>query len=198
MKFAVYFRERASAWAATTLALQSAGMDTHLAEFRAVFATSVLGYDPAQVGRFMASLGVSRLVGGVLGARLIPKIGPDRFTAMANFASALALCLFASARGSFQIAAAFVMLTLGQQRQTAVSARMYVFGPRLGMGAAEVTAANMNLMGLMRILTSMAYGNLFAWGTSNGRQWPGLPYILAGLLQICAQGTFHNAGPKET
>lgn len=195
--FLKLFKDKTLGWLSITTGLQSFGDYVNIYDINNLFMIKVLGYDQGKIGNFATMVGVTQIAGGKLTARIIKRLGLQRNTAFANAMWIIGMAMMGTARNSKQAFMALAIWTFGHQRNTSVAPYMQKYGAAQGMGKAEIIAAGANLNAYIKVLIPLFYSNLFAWGTTGGRNIPGLPYFAICVLTALSQFTHTLAAPED-
>jgi len=127
---------------------------------------------------------------------LSQQVGGVKATLISNIAWILAMGCLGTSRNVFKLGLALLLMAGGHQRATAVSSYLQVAGKDIGMGSAEIEGAKANFTAVLKVFVPILYGNLFAFFTSKGRNFPGAPYFLIAALTAMSQVTFSTVPNK--
>merc|ERR1712113_922439 len=101
--------------------------------------------------------------------------------------------LLGTAKGLKQLVVALLCLMFGHGRSGYPGILLAEHATKMGMGRGEIQGAQANFLAVLKILAPSAYGKLFAWATSNGRNYPGAPYFVICMFVAAAQAVFSKA-----
>lgn len=158
-----------------------------------LFLKTVLGYGQNEVGLFATGFGCTQIAGGIIGKELIPKFGQSTYTAIGNAAYMAGFAFIASCKSKAQLVLGLLCLMFGHGRSAYPGTLLVNQATQLGMGRGEIGAAQGNFLAILKIIAPVFYGRVFAWGTSNGRNIPGLPYFIICAFLAAAQASFQKA-----
>lgn len=195
--FLKLFKTHTLKWLVSTTALQSFGDYVNIYDINNLFMMKVLNYGPSEIGNFATTVGVSQILGGKVTSNLIKQIGLKQTALLSNAMWILGMAMMGTARNTKQAFLALAIWTFGHQRSSPVDAYLQKYGGAEGMGRGEIIAAKGNMLAWAKIAIPLLYSNTFAWATSNGRNFPGLPYFLICGITALAQCSFWNAAPQD-
>jgi len=196
LAFLALFKDKTLAMLAGVAMFQSFGDYVNIYDINNLFMIKNLGYEPAQIGNFAMSVGLSQIAGGAATGKIVKAIGLKSHVLFANLAWALGCMVLGTSRSTPKLFAALAIWTFGHQRANTVNVQMQTYGNAAGMGRGEIIAASGNLLAYVKIVVPLFYSNVFAWATSNGRNMPGLPYFIIAVLTAAAQAGYFIANPK--
>lgn len=188
--FVKLFSTRAMAQLSSTVAFGSFAEYANIYDINFLFMKSVMGYGQEEVGKFAAGFGVTQIGGGIMGKSLIAKLGTRTHTLLSNMAYIAGFGLLGAAKSGKQLVLALLCLMFGHQRSSYPSTLLAEHATKTGMGRGEIAGATANFLAVLKIIAPSAYGRVFAWATSGGRNMPGLPYFFICIFVACAQLTF--------
>merc|ERR1712137_967628 len=97
--------------------LLSFGDYANIYDINNLYFRGVMDYQPAQVGNYAMSYGLTQVIGGKVGQLQIKHFGQKTHTLLSNIALAASMTVFGTARSAKQIALALVLITFSHQRQ---------------------------------------------------------------------------------
>jgi len=195
--FLKLYNKKTLAWLSSSSALASFGDYVNVYDINNLFMIKVLGYGQSQIGTFATLVGVTQILGGQISSKLIKATSLKLATVFGNIWWAVGMLMMGSARTTPQAFAALLIWTLGHQRATGTNSYVQKYAAKEDMGRAEIIAAQGNLSAYLKVLAPLLYSNLFALGTSNGHNMPGLPYFLISALTVLSQLAFLKAAPED-
>eukprot|EP00441_Pelagodinium_beii_P033075 CAMPEP_0197639070 /NCGR_PEP_ID=MMETSP1338-20131121/13806_1 /TAXON_ID=43686 ORGANISM="Pelagodinium beii, Strain RCC1491" /NCGR_SAMPLE_ID=MMETSP1338 /ASSEMBLY_ACC=CAM_ASM_000754 /LENGTH=300 /DNA_ID=CAMNT_0043211745 /DNA_START=90 /DNA_END=992 /DNA_ORIENTATION=- len=195
--FLKLYKKKTLGYLASSSALASFGDYVNVYDINNLFMIKVLGYGQSQIGTFATLVGVSQILGGQISSRIMKATSLKVSALLGNFWWLVGMIMMGSARTTPQAFAALLIWTFGHQRATPTSSYLQKYAAEEGMGRAEIVAAQGNLTAYLKVLAPLMYSNLFAVGTSNGRNLPGLPYFLIAALTVASQAAFMKADPQD-
>lgn len=174
--------------------LSAAGQFT-LFSYMAPYYRQVLGASPAQASMLFLVFGVFALLGNLLLARHIDRIGPARCVAMGLLAMVLAICVWPWAGSVAAMALVLVPWAMGSfSSNSAQQARLGAAAPAL---ASALMALNTSAIYAGQAIGAAGGGALFA---ATGWQWlwlAALAWMLGALaLSLWAQRRIREAGAR--
>lgn len=179
-----------------TSGLQSFSEGRTITEINTVFCTNDLKMSTPSLTNFIASYGVTVLIGGIFGGKQIGALGPRLHTKVSNIANALAFCLWgaASVKRPWLLYASLAVGLIGQRKRDCVEslATTLSIAPNGPLGKGEVAASLSNFRALSAIAGPLSMGYLYSWATKNpaARYIPGLPFYMVAVMMLVAQGSF--------
>ena len=179
-----------------TSGLQSFSEGRTITEINTVFCTNDVKMSSSGLTNFIASYGVTVLIGGIFGGKQIGALGLKMHTTVSNLANAIAFCLWGAATATrpWLLYASLAVGLIGQRKRDCVEslATTLSIAPHGPLGKGEVAASLSNFRALSAIAGPVAMGYLYAWATKNPakRYMPGLPFYMVAALMLLAQGAF--------
>merc|ERR1711941_53980 len=110
---------------------------------------------------------------------------------------AVCMVLFGTAKGLPQIGLSLLAMCFGHTRNASIQAYIQKHGQATGMGKAEIASAQANLLAVVKVGIPIFYASIFMRSVSNGRNMPGMPYLVCALLTILAQLSFWTIDPEK-
>lgn len=184
------FSTKAMAQLSTVMGFGSFAEYANIYDINFLFMNKVMDYGQKEVGLFAAGFGCTQIAGGIFGKKVITSFGLVQSTMLANFAYIAGFGLLGTAKGIKQLVLALFCLTWGHGRSGYPGSLLSEHATKMGMGRGEIAGATANFMAVLKIIAPTAYGRLFAWATSGGRNMPGLPYFVICMFVAAAQMTF--------
>jgi predicted MFS family arabinose efflux permease len=173
--------------AISVTAIQAVGMFT-MFSYMALVLKDSLGASPAVISAMFLCFGITGVLGNVIGARLMDKVGPVRVGTTAMSCMLIAIVLWPVSRGSLPLTAALILIwglgcfaVNGSQQ-----ARMVGLAPQL---ASASVALNSSAIYLGQALGAF-FGGLIvsAQGTANLSYFSALPMAIAIVVSQTAAG----------
>lgn len=195
LRFLKLFQNKVMGVLATTIGLQSFGDYVNIYDINFLYLKTQLGYGQSEVGNFATAVGISQILGGDTMTRIIRNFGQRSATLFSNISWTFAMLLLGTSRSASGLLLTLIAATNGHQRATCASVYLQKHGQAAGMGRAEIAAAQMNLVAVLKVVVPLLYGNIFAWATSKGRNIPGAPYYFIAALTMLAQMNFWRINP---
>merc|ERR1712039_246259 len=107
---------QAMAKLSSVLGLGSFGEYANIYDINFLFMKTVMGYGQNEVGLFATGFGVTQIGGGVVGKKMIEKLGQEGCTKLGNAAYIIGFALLGTAKGAKQLAVALFCLMFGHGR----------------------------------------------------------------------------------
>eukprot|EP01052_Picozoa_sp_SAG31_P047642 SAG31_NODE_9626_length_1249_cov_1.250435_1_plen_158_part_10 len=138
--------------------------------------------DSRLIGFFFTAQGLSSLCSGTVASRLIPRLGPLGYTAVANLCAATSMLLKGVAKSPAWVFASLVPYTVGPMgvRSAAVNALHTAEATKHGLQMGELTAARANFFTLLKMSVPLLYARLYKLRRS-------LPFLFAAGLIAMSQ-----------
>jgi len=192
--FVKLFSTKPMAQLCTTLGFSSFAEYPNIYDINFLFMNTVMGYGQREFGLFGAGFGVTQILGGIFGKQIITSLGLKSSTLLGNLAYIVGFGLLGTAKGVKQLVLALACMTWGHglARTGYPGNLLQEHATKMGMGRGEIAGAQANFTAVLKIIAPTAYGRLFAWATSGGRNMPGLPYLAICMCCAVAQLNFSN------
>lgn len=196
-RFLKLFQGRTLSTLAVTIGMQSFGDYLNVYDINYLFLKSVFNVGPTEIGQYASACGITQFFSGSVMSNAIKTMGQQTATLGANAMWAVSMGLLGTATSVQQVIASLLCMTFGHTRNAAVAAYIQKHGQGIGMGKAEITAAQGNLLAVLKVFIPLFYGNLFAMATSNGRKMPGMPYFFIAFITMLSQLCFMTCDPEK-
>lgn len=189
LRFLKLFKNRTTATLALALGFQDAGNFANVYDIQNLFFFKTLNYAPQDVGNFSTLWGVTQLIGGRAAKYTIKAWGGQMHTTVSNLLTAATYFCWAGARTSTGMGLVLVLAVLQHQRSSVVQAQLREMAVKKGVGqTAEVTAAMQSWLAVLKVLWPLVYARLYVYFTTAGRNQPGMPYYMIGVLALASEG----------
>eukprot|EP00931_Biecheleriopsis_adriatica_P117212 TRINITY_DN92750_c0_g1_i1.p1 TRINITY_DN92750_c0_g1~~TRINITY_DN92750_c0_g1_i1.p1 ORF type:complete len:434 (+),score=64.13 TRINITY_DN92750_c0_g1_i1:78-1379(+) len=197
LRFLKLFQDRMLSTLAVAIGLQSFGDYLNLYDINYLYLKTVFDVGQTEVGRYASACGVSQVISGLTMSRSIRSAGQKGATAFANAMWIVSMGLLGTATSVKQIILSLFAMCFGHLRNSGIAAYIQKHGQAQGMGRSEIAAAQANLLAVLKVFIPVFYSNIFSFATSKGRNVPGAPYLVVGLLTGLAQLTFSAVDPDQ-
>jgi len=197
LRFLKLFKGKATSTLSIAVALQSFGDYLNLYDINFLFLKTGFNAGPPEIAKYASAVGVTNFASGFTMTHAIKTIGQQRATLLANSMWALSMTLFGTAKAVPQIGLSLMAMCFGHTRNSAVAAYIQKHGQAAGMGKSEIAAAQANLLAIIKVGIPVFYANIFVKATTNGRNVPGMPYIVCAILTVLAQLSFWTIDPER-
>jgi len=195
LRFLKLFQGRMLSTLSATIGLQSFGDYLNVYDINYLFLKTVFDVGQDGIGYYATACGLTMGISGNIMTQAIKTCGQKTATLLANTMWTISMALLGSARSIQQIGASLAAMSFGQTRNAAIAAYIQKHGQATGMGRAEISAAQANLLAVLKVFIPIFYGNIFAAATSKGRKLPGAPYFVIAAMTILSQLTFMTVDP---
>eukprot|EP00930_Biecheleria_cincta_P035899 TRINITY_DN24653_c0_g2_i1.p1 TRINITY_DN24653_c0_g2~~TRINITY_DN24653_c0_g2_i1.p1 ORF type:complete len:425 (-),score=95.41 TRINITY_DN24653_c0_g2_i1:334-1608(-) len=197
LRFLKLLQDRMLSTLAATIGLQSFGDYLNLYDINYLYLKTVFDVGQTEVGRYASACGISQLISGMTMSRAIHAFGQKGATALANCMWIVAMGFLGTATSVQKVVLSLFAMCFGHLRNSGVAAYMQKHGQLRGMGRSEIAAAQANLLAVIKVFIPLLYSNIFSLATSKGRNVPGAPYLVVGLLTGLSQLTFCTIDPDK-
>jgi len=128
--------------------------------------------------------------------------GGHGHTTLSNLVSVSACVYFATVPRGFKtqwwpMYFGLLLSSLGWNADTYVKARAAKHAEAAGLGNGEYNAMLANLRSVMTSLAPTIYTRVYQWSTADGRNYPGMAYLVAALFKVVAELFYQSMNKKE-
>ena len=152
---------------AVVLGLQKGTGEPGLTDAKNLYNRSVVGWDDAQRGNFLAFEGLAMMVANGLTGRVVKAIGPQvNFFAGSLLKMAQYLIMGVTKSGS--VLYATLPLAIPLETSQSVTSALTAIADETGCGQGRLSGDVQNMQAVVKIIMPIVYGRLFAYGLSRG------------------------------
>jgi len=149
-----------------------------------VLARELRGWGASQCGRYAAVAGIASMLGTLLTAPSIKRLGPRGHTVASTSASAASAVVLGQATSNAIAFGGVVPMAFGAGKGQATSARIINLGEELKVPMGQLSAERNTLNAIIKVIAPSAYAWLFAFGASRGAI--SLPFYFTAILLLCS------------
>lgn len=152
---------------AVVLGLQKGTGEPGLTDAKNLYNRSVVGWDDAQRGNFLAFEGLAMMVANSLTGRVVKAIGPSvNFFAGSILKMAQYLVMGLTKSGS--VLYATLPLAIPLETSQSVTSALTAIADETNCGQGRLSGDVQNMQAVVKIIMPIVYGRLFAYGLSRG------------------------------
>lgn len=168
--------------------------------------TQDFGWDMSMFANALAGFGVSLVFGGILAKKQLEFMGLRMFTTVCNICNSSALALQGcgmviernlGVRTPLTWALSIMFLIPGARKRDGIEGALMLLGDEAGFGRGFMSGAMMNWRAVFNVITPVVLGYIYAWGKSNGRNAPYLPWIVGAVSNLVAEGVLQTLSNRD-
>jgi len=174
----------------------------NLADVHQSFSRRDVGMTESERSSFVSFLGLCLLINARTNRILIPKMGGRRFTTFANLCNHFGSMLWYSTiplalRQSWTMFMGALIGCPGWGATSFTRAIATAHAVSAGWGRGEFSGALANMRALVAVVTPLILGRVYAWSTTGGRKYPGLPYQLVALSGLATELVWRSLSESD-
>jgi len=181
---------------------QMADEGKNLADLHQVYSNKDLELSQTVRGNFVSMVGICVLIGNKFSNWSMETFGGHGHTTLSNLVSVAACVYFATVPRGFKtqwwpMYFGLLLSSLGWNANTHVKSAGAQHATAAGLGNGEYGAMLANLRSVMTALAPTVYTRVYQYSTTEGRNQPGLAYLVAGLSKVVAEMLYQSMSAKE-
>lgn len=152
----------------------------NVAAILSLYGMNQLRLDPTAQSRVVAAVGLSMVMQAPIQKALMPKLGMQGFTTVANLATAAGYALRGSIQSLWATYAGIMFGFFGEARASGNKARTVKLVDTVGMGIGEMNGYHANLRAVCGLAVTLLYSRAYEVA-------PGAPWLLVSLLGLVTE-----------
>lgn len=163
-------------------------------------------WDMGMFAKAISGFGLSLVCGGIFAKKQLEVLGLRLFTTVCNVCNSAALALMGCAmliekamglKTPHSWTLAVLLMIPGARKRDGIEGAMLLLGDEAGFGRGFMSGAMMNWRAVFSVITPVVLGYIYAWGKSNGRNAPYLPWIVGSISNLLAEALLQTLSDKD-